>query len=275
MALTTDFYALLSSLLRQTAQNPDAPPAIPINHWPVESEERCVLEDLQAALATLQTGDQDHPSRVKQGERLYQSIFESASDGLIIHDLETSLVVEANPAACMMHGYARDEFIGLHPTSFIHPDSSHQFTKYVQAVQSEGRFETLEVHLHRDRTLFHVELHGTMFNYQNRPCLLSIVRDVNQRVQAERLLQERVETRTREQSTLLKISQTLASALELQPGLILDQLRVIVDYAHAGLFKLDESTLAALAVHGPQRLEQAMPFRIWLENSGTLAELFK
>jgi len=83
-----------------------------------------------------------------------------------------------------------------------------------------------------------------------------------------------VEARTREQSTLLEISQTLASALKLQPGLILDQLRVIIDYSHAGLFKLEDSTLAALAVRGPQRLEQVMPFQIRLENPETLAELF-
>ena len=38
-------------------------------------------------------------------KKLYQSIFENASDGLIVTDLETQLVVEANPAACAMHGY--------------------------------------------------------------------------------------------------------------------------------------------------------------------------
>jgi PAS domain S-box-containing protein len=275
MSPSDDFYGLFSSLLQQTAHSPDAPPAIPLKRWPAGSPEQILLEDLRAALAALQTGDQNYPSQAKERERLYQDIFETASDGLIIHDLQTGLVVEANPAACTMHGYTREEFISMHPTRFIHPDSHELFREYVKAVQSEGRSESLEVHLHRDGTLFYVELHGTTFNYQDRPCVLSIVRDVNQRVQAERLLQERVEARTREQSTLLEISQTLASALELQPGLILDQLRVIIDYTHAGLFKLDDSALATLAVHGPQRLEQAMPFQIWLENSETLAGLFK
>ena len=60
------------------------------------------------------------------------------------------------------------------------------------------------------------------------------------RIAAERLLHERVELHTREQSTLLEISQTLASALELKPGLILDQLRVLVEYTHAELFVLEE-----------------------------------
>ena len=51
----------------------------------------------------------------------YARIFETASDGLVISDLETGLVVEANPAACTMYGYAHDEFIGLPPTSSSTP----------------------------------------------------------------------------------------------------------------------------------------------------------
>jgi two-component system nitrate/nitrite sensor histidine kinase NarX len=173
-----------------------------------------------------------------------------------------------------MLGYAREEFIGLHPTAFIHPDSLHRFSEAAQAAQSGGVFEALMVYLRRDRSTFYVEVRGTAFTYQHRPGLLCVVRDVSERVQAERLLQQQVETRTREQLTLLEISHTLASTLELQPGLILDQLRGIIEYTHAGLFGLDDSTLIALAVRGPQQLEQAVPFRIRLEGPETLAALF-
>ncbi len=274
MPPSSEFYVLLSNLLQQMAHAPDASPVIPLKRWPVESQEQRLLEDLQAALAALQTGSQSHTLQVEERERQYQSIFETAGDGLILNDLETGLVVEANPVACTMHGYARDEFIGLHPTRFIHPGNHQLFTEYVRAVQSQGSSEALVVDLRRDGAQFYVELHGTGFTYQGQPCLLSVVRDVSKRVQAERLLQQRVEARTREQSTLLEISQTLASALELQPGLILDQLRVIIDYTHAGLFKLEDSILVALAVRGPQALEQAMPFRIRLESPETLTMLF-
>lgn len=205
---------------------------------------------------------------------LYRSIFEAASDGLIISDLETGLVVEANPAAGAMLGYARQEFIGLHPTTYLHPDSLHRFSQAAQAAQSSGVFEALMVYLRRDKSTFYVEMRGTAFTYQDRPGLLCVVRNVSERVQAERLLQQQVETRTREQLTLLEISHTLASTLELQPGLILDQLRGIIEYTHAGLFGLDDSTLIALAVRGPQQLEQAVPFRIRLEGPETLAALF-
>ena len=200
-------------------------------------------------------------------ERYYRSIFEAASDGLIVHDVETGLVVAANPAAGVMHGYDREEFIGLHPTTFIHPDSQPLFSEYVQAVLSGGVLQPTIVHVRRDGSPFYAEWRGTALTYLGRPCLLSLVRDVSERVQAER------EAHTREQSTLLEISQTLASALELQPALILDQLRVIVEYTHAGLFVLEDSALVALAMRGPSQLEQAVPFRVRLDGAETLAAL--
>ncbi|MFL7807981.1 MAG: PAS domain S-box protein [Anaerolineae bacterium] len=201
-------------------------------------------------------------------ERYYQSIFESISDGLIVHDVETDRVVVANPAAGAMHGYAYEEFIGLHLMTFVHPDSQPLLSEYVQAVRSGDVLQPTIVHVRRDGSPFYAEWRGTAFTYQGRRCLLSLVREVSERVQAER------EAHTREQSTLLEISQTLASALELQPALILDQLRVIVEYTHAGLFVLEDSALVALAMRGPSPLEQAVPFRVRLDGAETLAALF-
>jgi len=273
MSLPDDFYALFSNLLQQTAQNPDAPPAIPLKRWPAESKERRLLEDLQAALTAVQSGGRNRLTGTEEWESRYQSIFENANDGLILHDIETGQVVDANSAACTMYGYARHEFIGQLPATFIHPDSSQQFTKYVQAVQSQGASVALQTHLRRDGSPFYVELSGRIYTDQGRTVLLGVVRNVSQRVHSEQLLQQRVEARTREQSTLLEISQTLASALELQPGLILDQLRVIIDYTHGGLFKLGDSSLVALAVRGPKTLEQVMPFQIHLQGPEALTML--
>ena len=207
-------------------------------------------------------------------ERPYRHIFETVSDGLILNDVEAGLVVEANPAASVLHGYTHEDFIGLPLTAFIHPDCYAQFIKSAEAVQIGNVLESTVIHVRRDGTPFTVEVRGTGCIHQDRLCLLSIVRDVSARVQAEQLLKEQVEARTREQATLLEISQTLASALELKPKLILDQLRKIIEYTHAVLFALEEMDLVALAVRGPQRLEQAMPLRIRLDGPTTLATLF-
>ena len=216
---------------------------------------------------------QSQPNQRKKNWQ-YRSIFDAAIDGLIINDLETGLVVEANPAACLMHGYAHEEFIGLLLTSFIHPDSQSAFHEYIQAFQSGGVFDTQIQHIRRDGSTFYAEWRGTAFIYQGRSCLLGIVRDVSERIQAEQNLHRREEIRTHEQETLLAISHILASTLELQPGLILDQLREIVEYSHGGLFALENSTLVTLAMRGTPQLAQSSPLRIHLQGSETLVTLF-
>jgi two-component system nitrate/nitrite sensor histidine kinase NarX len=213
----------------------------------------------------------------------YRSIFDAATDGLIITDSETGLVLEANPAACALHGYTREEFIGLLPAAFIHPDSQHIFRNYVRAFRSGAVVDTRVRHVRRDGSTFHAEWRGTEFTYQGRPCLLAVVRDVSRHLQADQRLHQRVKSRTREQSALLAISHALASTLELQPDLILEQLQGIIEYTRAGLFELTDSTLTALAVRvspglstgrGPQQLELAAPFQVHVEGPETLAALF-
>jgi PAS domain S-box-containing protein len=210
----------------------------------------------------------------KEKDWQYRSIFDVANDGLIINDLEKGIVVEANPAACLLHGYAREEFIGLQLTAFIHPDSQSAFRDYIQAFQSNGEFDARILHVRKDDSTFYAEWRGTAFTYQGRMCLLCIVRDVSKRIQAEQKLQQRVETRAHEQDTLLAISHILASTLELQPDLILDQLREIVEFSRGGLFALEDSTLITLAMRGVPQLEQSPPFRIHLRGPETLATLF-
>ncbi|MCJ7434349.1 MAG: PAS domain S-box protein, partial [Anaerolineales bacterium] len=207
-------------------------------------------------------------------EQQYRIMFETASDGMIISDLETNRVVDVNLAATAMHGYSREEFIGLHMTTYVHPDSQRLFSKFDGDAQPGGVFDVPAVHLRKDGVPFYVDVRRTSIPFQARPCILSIVRDVTERINAERLLHERVELHTREQATLLEISKTLASALELKPGLILDQLRVLIEYTHAELFVLEGAAMVALAVRGSQRLEETVPFRIRLEGPETLMRLF-
>ncbi len=218
--------------------------------------------------------ERDQVSQPEENDQLYWEIFEAIGYGLIVHDAETQRVVEANSTAAAMHGYSREEFVGLHLTEYIHPDSQPLFTESILTIQSGEIFESPAIHLHRDGSSFHVEVRRTAFTYQGRPCVISVVRDVSRQLHTEQLLLQQEEIRQREQSTLLDISHTLASTLELKPDLILDQLRGIVEYSHAALFVLEDSTLVSIALRGVQRPEGADPFRIHLDGPEILARLF-
>jgi PAS domain S-box-containing protein len=204
---------------------------------------------------------------------LYRSIFDAAGDGLIVADLETGRVVEANPAACNLHGYSRSDLIGSVVADLLHPDGRAAFAGQARALQPGGAFDMAAVHLRKDGTPFQVEAHWTALMYHGQPCILGVVRDISARVRAEQVLRQRVESHAREQATLLAISQALASTLELKPGSILDQLRMLIDYTQSALFTLEDSTLVALAIRGLQRPDGAAPLRLWLDDPQALAAL--
>ena len=59
------------------------------------------------AVVSPETSDRERASaeeRLLEREEQYRRIFEATSDGLIVNDLDTGLVVEVNPAFCRMHG---------------------------------------------------------------------------------------------------------------------------------------------------------------------------
>lgn len=191
--------------------------------------------------------------QLREREEQYRGIFEATSDGLIINDLDTGLIVEANPAVCTMHGYSYQELIGLHTTALIAPSHHHIFHEYIEAVKQGRQFQTQSLDLCRDGTEIDVEIHGSTFTYKGKPHVLGVIRDITDRVQAYELLEQRVAERTRELSTLLEVSHNVASTLELKPllGLILDQLKTVVDYNGATIYLAEGDQLAMLDYRDP------------------------
>jgi len=205
---------------------------------------------------------------LREKEAQYRAVFEATTDGLVIRDMAGS-IVEANPAFCQMHGYTREELIGRQITTVIHPDHHQIVQDSVQAIRQTGYFHAQSMSLRKDGSAFHVEARGSTFTYKGQPHVLAVVRDVSTQVEAEQLLEQRVEERTHELSTLLDISRNVASTLELTPllGLILDQVKTLMDYDGAVLLKLQDNAFVVLDYRGPIPKEQALQGRFPLERS--------
>lgn len=155
------------------------------------------------------------------------SYFQAPSDSLMIYDLQREVVVEAEQSAAALHGYSREQFIGLPPSSFMRPDSLQQLQAYIRAAQPGDGFEALAIHTRQNGVPLTVKLRGMVLTFQDRPCLLVLVREVNKDSQNEGALQPPSDIQTNEQAALLEIAQTLASELNLKPGLILEQLTAL------------------------------------------------
>ncbi|HET6313981.1 MAG TPA: PAS domain S-box protein [Chloroflexia bacterium] len=187
--------------------------------------------------------------RLRESEEQYRGVFESTLDGLVVTALEGEMsVVDANPAFCQMHGFTREELIGKSPAIFVHPNSRAKLAEAMETVLNGGKYLAQAMDVRKDGSEFHVEVHLTRFTRGDKVHSLGVVRDITERVQAYELLEQRVEERTRELSTLLEVSSNVNSTLELKPllGRVLDQLKSVVDYAGAGILLVDGDELVML-----------------------------
>ena len=156
----------------------------------------------------------------------YEAILDTLTDGVVITDAATGVVLAANPAFCKLHGY--DEMAGRKPADFM-PASSIPLFEAQAAAASHG--EALRIrteHIHRDGSLFAVEAVGHPFVYSERPAILTVVRDITEQVRSEQELERRVEDRTQQLESLLRVSRAVASTLDLT-----ELVRLILDQQHA------------------------------------------
>lgn len=87
-------------------------------------------------------------------------------------------------------------------------------------------------------------------------------------------LYESVKERTRELATLLEVSNNVASTLELEPllGLILDQLKTVVDYADCSVLMVEGEGLVMLDNRGPVSRDKVLGARFPFERARAIWE---
>ena len=195
-------------------------------------------------------------------EGLFRLVFDSTSDAVILNDFETGFVAEANEAAARMHGYTREEFVGMDPAKFIHRDSSALFAEYQENVRKGKDFRTRAQDVRADGSVFDVEVMGTALDYQGKKYLAAIVRDISDQVAAERErmraqevlreaqanLEQRVKERTQELASVLDVSRAVLSTLDLDSIFqrVQDEVAKVIPYSGCSVLILDGDFLEVI-----------------------------
>jgi len=127
---------------------------------------------------------------VIESEKRFRTLFNQASDCILLLDplQNPPVIVDANDAACNMHGYKREELIGQ-PITFLemHKDWL-RLTERVQELLS-GKHVTFEInHMRKDRTTFPVEISAQMIDIGGKLYILAIDRDITERKRIEQEL---------------------------------------------------------------------------------------
>ena len=254
--MTPTIQDTLFQLFEHVRHDPETLPTVPVEDWQEGSIEwrlltsfQGMVEQMQQRMIQLKHAEQE----LREKEEQYRSSFEAPYDGINIIDSD-GYFVEVNPAFCRMFGYTRDELIGMHASVITAPESLPILGDALKTLKAGRNYQTVVgLCLRKDGTAFSVESHGIPFTYQGKPHLLASTRDITDQVQAQQLLEQRVEERTRELASLLEISHTVASTLQLKPlvGLILEQLQLVIEYTGSSIFTVEGEDLAFLDHRNP------------------------
>ena len=117
---------------------------------------------------------------LRESEERYRRLFEVGSDAILLVEVDTGRILDANPAALKLYGYSRVEFLRLTAGEVFAEPAQTQ-----EAISSERAQAQLRWHRKKDGTVFPVELTGNSFVNQGRRIHVAAVRDITERKRAE------------------------------------------------------------------------------------------
>ena len=119
-------------------------------------------------------------------ELRYRMLFDHSSDGILITDVETRTIRQANAAAALMFDYDEGELAGM-SASALHPEESQART--LNEVVSVAAGDMSIAHdvpcLKKDRTVFFADITATPIIMGGRSKIATFVRDVTERRSAQ------------------------------------------------------------------------------------------
>ena len=113
----------------------------------------------------------------------YRAVFASVTDGLLVLG-EDDLILEANPAACRIHGWDVGTLRGVHVNELISPASQHLYHVFKERDDAAGVFRSDAVHIAKDGSPIDVEVRASRIRAGEERRMLAILTDVTERNRA-------------------------------------------------------------------------------------------
>ena len=127
-------------------------------------------------------------------EERYRMLFNSTHDAILVHqpsaEGEPRKFIEVNDIACKMYGYTRQEMLKLSPLDLVIHKQAVKYRMWVKRLFSEKHCVYEIIHKTHVGEEISVEISAHLFEFQDQPTVLCLVRDITQRKQVEKQLQQ-------------------------------------------------------------------------------------
>ena len=129
--------------------------------------------------------------KLDDSESRYRSIFQGSPDGVMITDVETKMIMFANPTQCEMLGYTEEELktmtiAGIHPADTF-PDTLADFESRALG----NNINAIDIQcLRKNGEIFYADIASCLTTINGRKCIVAFFRDITERTQARQALQK-------------------------------------------------------------------------------------
>lgn len=137
------------------------------------------------------TGHKRVEEVLRESEQRFRTIFDGATDGILIADTETKRFYTGNKAICQMIGYPAEEMknlgiVDIHPKEDL-PFITEQFEK--QAKGEIALAKDIPVK-RKDGSVFYADINTSLVTFEGKTYLMGIFRDITDRKRAEEALRK-------------------------------------------------------------------------------------
>lgn len=130
----------------------------------------------------------------EESEGKFRELFHNVNDAIFLYRItdgdKPGKFIEVNDVACQRLGYSREELLNMTPADINAYLEEPQFSSYINRIKLIGRLTVEAVHKAKDGIIIPVEISTHIFSLGEDKAVLSVARDISERLKHRRILQE-------------------------------------------------------------------------------------
>jgi PAS domain S-box-containing protein/putative nucleotidyltransferase with HDIG domain len=157
--------------------------------------------------------------KLKENKERYEILFKHMNDGVFVYsknpDNTPGKLIEVNEAACTMLEYTKEELLNLAPYDYVKSDTTCKSPgkACIQALSNKNKVIAEKIYTTKNGRKIIVEASSQLFEYRNKPIVITMARDISQRKKTEEELQRSCQSL---QQVMNDTITTMASLVELK-----------------------------------------------------------
>ncbi len=143
-------------------------------------------DELRHARDGLERLVEERAQELRKANQDYRQIFESAHDAIFVLAPADESILNVNRRACELYGFSREELLGMSLADVS--ENVARGRDHIAKTLEQAAFYVFETtQFRRDGSRIFLEVNASLIEYEGRPAILSINRDVTERRRSEEL----------------------------------------------------------------------------------------